>query len=127
LLKEVGTIAEDYLTLYTEFEAMETQVSVVWKDVLWFKQLYENEKNKEQQVLHKLSEEVIIEDPPKIEQQGDLVSISVEELQNYIQKSNELEHIYSMRTWKMVEKYRNFMDYTGAGKKLKGMRDLFRK
>ncbi|MFC4805313.1 hypothetical protein, partial [Filifactor villosus] len=23
LLKEVGTIAEDYLTLYTEFEAME--------------------------------------------------------------------------------------------------------
>ncbi len=127
LLKEVGTIAEDYLTLYTEFEAMEAQVSVVWKDVLWFKQLYENEKNKEQQVLHKLSEEVIIEDPPRIEQQGDLVSIFVEELQNYIQKSNELEHIYSMRTWKMVEKYRNFMDNTGAGKKLKSMRDLFRK
>lgn len=127
LLKEVGTIAEDYLTLYTEFETMEAHISVIWKDVLWFKQLYENEKNKEQQVLHKLSEDVIIKDLPRIEQGGDLVTISVEELQNYIQKSDELQHIYSMRTWKMVEKYRSFMDHTGAGKKLKSMRDLFRR
>ena len=40
---------------------------------------------------------------------------------NYIR---ELEEIYEMRTWKLIQKYRKFMDETKLGKLTSSIRDL---
>ena len=37
---------------------------------------------------------------------------------------SELEAIYSMKSWKLIEKYRYFMDHTSIGKVLSKIRDV---
>lgn len=43
------------------------------------------------------------------------------------QTNKKLESIYRMRTWRLIEHYRHFMDKTGFGMGLAKIRDLFRK
>ena len=91
------TIIEDYLTLYTTYENKELQTAEMWNARETYRGLFEQECAK-----------------------GILCG--------FVQSPAELklQEIYQMRSWKLVERYRRFMDYTFIGKIIKTIRDALR-
>jgi glycosyltransferase involved in cell wall biosynthesis len=105
-------IVEDYLTLYITYEAKDREAAEIWAGREWYRRLYETENKKlfEVTISHSAYHDVIIESP--------LLGQSEAELR--------LKEIYSMRSWKIMKKYMNFMDNTRIGRALSKMRNYFR-
>lgn len=45
------------------------------------------------------------------------------DIDSLLERNNQLEEIYGMRSWQLIQKYRNFMDNTKLGNILSSMRD----
>lgn len=92
-LQLTSSIVRDYLTLYNEFESKIQECEEVWNVKEWYCRLYEEAK----------------------------AGASFSNIINDSQK--KLEEIYNMRTWKMIEGYKKFMDNTVIGGGLRKIRD----
>lgn len=94
-----GNLTNDYLVIYTELENFDKELYTVWKSKQWIDERY-----------HALLER-------KNDGDGKLLLGSSEAEQR-------LQEIYNMRTWKLIQKYRNFMDRNTVGKLLSKVRDF---
>ena len=106
-LKKYSNLVDEYVSLYSAYEAAEK----LWDDVFWFKGLYEKEKNKKVRSFDNQKDYCV-------DTESNVNSISSAELR--------LQEIYSMRSWKMIEKYQRFMNNTAVGKVLSKIRDGIR-
>lgn len=102
-LKTISNLINDYVTLYNEYEYKNQECEEVWKIKMWYQNLYEKS----------LCE---------LNNGKDSINISGFNLsENDAQK--KLQEIYNMRTWKVIEKYKKFMDNTAIGGFLRKIRD----
>jgi len=101
-LKTFHHIVDDYVMVFQMFEASQSECDEVWRSREWFRQLYENMIN---------------------EGRCELTNLP----QNEGDAQRQLEEIYQMRTWKLLQKYRHFMDCTWIGKFFSKLRDIFRR
>lgn len=102
-LSLVNQYVNDSVDLYRRMEGKEAEAEEVWKSKEWFRNLYECELSKKQDG-KVLEQSLLISDPTEAQKQ--------------------LEEIYMMRSWKLIQRYRSFMDTTGTGKMLSKLRDL---
>jgi len=106
-LRKYSKLVDEYVSLYSAYEAAEK----LWDDVLWFKGLYEKEKNKKVRFF---------------DNQKDYCLEAVSNVNSISSAEIRLQEIYSMRSWRMVEKYQRFMNNTAVGKVLSKIRDGIR-
>ncbi|GEM_PF-235799 len=98
-LNLIPNMVDDYCTIFSEYESKNTEINEVWKSREWFRKLYEESlTNTNKTIKH--------------------CNINESDVQN------ELNKIYSMRSWKLIQNYRNFMDNTFIGKKLRKIMDI---
>ena len=90
-LKMVSSMIDDYVTLYNEYENTEKKCEEIWKAKLWFEEHAVETHDDNCEYISK----------------------------NTTDAQKQLEEIYNMRTWKLVQKYRNFMDNTWVGKTIR--------
>ncbi|TGE33793.1 glycosyltransferase [Desulfosporosinus sp. Sb-LF] len=100
-LATVSEIVKDYITLFTEYVGKDQESEEVWAAREWYRKLYEQQCVRGQRT-----------------ESSHFLNLSEAEAR--------LEEIYNMRTWKIIQKYRHFMDYSRTGKILCKMRNLFR-
>ena len=103
-LGRAGTYVDDSLGTYIRMEAMHSEAEEVWKSREWFRRLYE--QYREAQMLSTGSSDL-----PADESEA----------------RRKLQEIYQMRSWKLIQRYRHFMDETRLGRILSRIRDLFRR
>ena len=103
-LGRAGTYVDDSLGTYIRMEAMQSEAEEVWKSREWFRRLYE--QYREAQMLSTGSSDL-----PADESEA----------------RRKLQEIYQMRSWKLIQRYRHFMDETRLGRILSRIRDLFRR
>lgn len=101
LIKDMSFIIDDYYTIYCEFLKKEIEAMEIWKSRTWFKQLAESYQN---------NVNVLKDLPPSND-------FAIQELQQ----------IYNMRTWRLIQKYRRFMDNSLLGKFLCKVRNIILK
>lgn len=91
-------LIDDYITLYCEYFLKDNEAEEVWKAKLYFENLAKSK------------------------------NVCEEKNNNFsyidIYAKQELERIYSMRTWKLIQKYRKLMDETSVGFILCKFRDF---
>ena len=102
LLRQVGHYVDDALADHQRLLAKESEAEEVWQGREWFRKLYEKE----------------------LEREGPLPSASPAD-EGEAQRM--LAEIYQMRTWRLIQRYRRFMDETWLGKLLSKLRDFFRR
>ena len=105
MLRELGDLTEDYLMMYTMYESKDIEATLIWQAREMYRQLYENEQNKNTE-----STQLKIQD---------IVPLVAGESM----AEQRLNEIYNMRSWKMIQRYRHFMDYSVMGKVLRKLRD----
>lgn len=108
-LIQLKSIVEDYLNLYNNYENKELEAVEIWKAREWYRVLYEKESARR----YYLETACVAS--------KDTTVINAEYVQS--QAELKLQEIYQMRTWKLVEKYRYFMDCSLIGKFLRIIRD----
>jgi glycosyltransferase involved in cell wall biosynthesis len=101
-LQQFKTIADDYLALYITYESKDLEAAEVWNARERYRMLYEQACNNNQ----------IIETLPCI-----LSPAAMEHVGTHAEQ--QLQEIYNMRSWKLIQKYRHFMDEVFIGKLLK--------
>jgi len=106
-MKKYSDILVDYLTIFQAYENKDREAAIIWGGREWYRKLYENEVSKNNVYFCEDS------NPVNSESAKTEAEIRLQEIQN-------------MRTWKMIEKYRNFMDNTVVGRILSKLRDICR-
>ncbi|OOP74787.1 glycosyltransferase [Clostridium beijerinckii] len=96
LLKQISFFVDDYMTIFLEYENSEYNCEEIWKSKMWFENLYND-------ICCGFGQNGVYES--KISADG-----------NSLEIQRRLDEIYNMRTWKLIEKYRRFMDNTIIGK-----------
>ncbi len=108
------TIFADYLTLYTTYEKKELEAAEIWNGREWYRNLYEHECAKgchSEIAASRATESTEVISDEFMQSQAEL----------------KLQEIYQMRSWKLIQKYQHFMDYSWIGKLLCKIRNAFRK
>lgn len=103
-LKLFSSIIDDYVTIFNEYEYKNLECEEVWNIKQWYHRLYDKSQ-------YELNEYKFIE-------KFDSIQASNSEAQK------RLDEIYSMRAWKLIKKYQNFMDNTFMGNILRKIRDI---
>lgn len=99
-----GDWAEDYYALYVDYENKEFELHELWESKQWLHEQYHSLKS-----------------------QNNVGTSDIHEISRYVDAEKKLAQIYNMRTWKLIQKYRYFMDETVFGKILSKVRDGFRR
>lgn len=94
MLNSIPNLVDEFITLYCSYEAKQLEATEIWGGRNWYKMLYEKSIQKN------------VPD------------------ENSLLAQKQFEEIYSMRSWRLIEKYRKFMDCTFLGKWLSKIRDL---
>ena len=98
-LRKLGAYVDDALGTYLRCEAKEQEAEEVWKGREWFRMLYEKEVAERSN--------------------GAIPSVPV-----YTNEAErQLSEIYNMRSWKLIQRYRHFMDETRLGRIIRRLRD----
>ena len=115
---EFRDILEDYLTLYITYEAKDREAAEIWGAREWYRELYEttcNDKSRESASFEQCASCTLA-----------VKDVSAEQILFAEQVAQaRLREIYSMRTWRLMEKYMRFMDKTKIGRVLSKVRNLF--
>ncbi|MDD9266615.1 glycosyltransferase [Paenibacillus sp. GCM10023248] len=100
-IQMMPNLVDDYLTIYHEYLSKDLESEQIWNARVYFEELYKKNIS-ESQHIQPIS--------------GDISNtIAIQ----------ELNRIYEMRSWKLVQKYRLFMDNTQSGKIARKIRNLF--
>ena len=102
-LQQVSSLVEDHVTIYGEIEILNSELHMVWESKQWLHQQY----NMLLDTYRNISEEITVLNETEVEL--------------------KLKEIYNMRTWKMIQKYRKFMDETWLGHQLSKVRAMILK
>ena len=105
-LRRVGAYVDDSFGTYERMEAMQAETETLWRDRERYRRLYEEERD-----LNRIAGGLSPEHAPP----------------GALEARRQLEEIYQMRSWKLIQCYRHFMDATWLGRILSRIRDLFRR
>jgi len=100
-IASLGNWAEDYFALYADYENKESVLNELWESKQWLHEQYHYLKGR-----------------------NDASQYDLQEISKYVDAEKELAQIHNMRTWKLIQKYRIFMDTTWLGKKISKIRDF---
>ena len=96
-LTNIKNLIEDYTLIYNQYEQNELEKNIIWKE--------------KERILEELKKKTYEE---KCKNYDDINSLK-----------NQLDNIYSMRTWKFVQRYVNFMGGNKFGQKLARIKNIF--
>lgn len=102
-LQQIPGLVEDYATMYNELESFDNELHLVWESKQWLHQQYHMLLD----TYRNIGEEITV--------------------LNETEAELKLKEIYNMRTWKMIQKYRKFMDETWLGHQLSKVRAMILK
>ncbi len=106
-LRRIGSVVDDALGTYLRLEAKESELEEVWKRSEWFREKYEAALAKNGSGASKSA-------------------LAAPVFADGGEAQRMLDEIYNMRTWKLIQKYRRFMDETLPGAGLRKVRDFLR-
>lgn len=104
-LQPLRGILTDYMVLYQTYENKDMEAAEIWRAREWYRTMYEQSQKEEG---------AVATFTPLIPSDG-------------TEAERILRDIYQMRSWRIIQKYRNFMDNTGIGRFLRKIRNIFRR